>query len=125
VVDPLAVNVTDCPGQIPDVTGETVIAGGGITFKVMLAVYKQPPALPLTVYVVVVGGVAVTTLAFAELKVAEGFQVYVLAPVTVKIAELPVQIVVADAAMFKLPDAVVLFITKSSTCAHTLVLPPV
>ena len=56
--------------------GLTVIAGGVETFTVLVAVFTQPFAsVPVTVYVVVVVGDAVTLVPVEELSVPDGVHV--------------------------------------------------
>ena len=55
--------------------GVIVIVGVGFTVIIILAESKQLPLLPVTVYVSVVPGVAVTTEQVVQLKPVDGFQV--------------------------------------------------
>jgi hypothetical protein len=86
-VAPTPVNVAVCPAQM---VGElTVTTGKGFTVMVFTAVLVHPLTLvPVTVYVVVTVG---------EIKIDEPmapvFQVYVLAPLAVKVVVLPKQII--------------------------------
>ena len=58
----------------------------GKTVTVAVAVAEQPPgALPVTVYVVVTVGVALTSGPVVTLNPAAGVQVYVAAPLAVRI----------------------------------------
>lgn len=57
---PLAVSVVELPAQIVTEVGETVTLGEAFTVIVDVAVFVQPLAVPVTVYVVVVVGEAVT-----------------------------------------------------------------
>jgi hypothetical protein len=85
-VAPLAVNVVGKPLQIA-VFGETVNATV-VTLTVPWTVDVHPLAsVPVTVYVMVVVGFAVTVAPVAELKFVEGFQVYVLAPLAVSVVD--------------------------------------
>ena len=63
-----------------------------IILTVVTALFVQVPIAPVTVYVVVMVGVAVTVDKDVELKLPPGFQVYVLPPDTVNVLELPKQI---------------------------------
>jgi len=58
VLAPDADNVADCPWQID--AGGTVMTGSGLTVTVTCAVCVHPLRVPVTVYVVVVVGLAVT-----------------------------------------------------------------
>ena len=66
--------MADCPAQI--VAGETLITGGGFTVTVTCAVAVHPLLVPVTVYVVVVAGVAVTDEPVVLLKPVGGDHVY-------------------------------------------------
>ena len=70
--------------------GVTVTLGNGFTVTVTWAV--QPPGVPVTVYVVVVAGDAVTVEPVVLLKPVEGLHVYDVAPVAVKVVDCPIQI---------------------------------
>ena len=72
---PLAVSVADAPLQIGDGVG-TVITGSGFTVTVTCAVAEHPLAsVPVTVYVVVEDGLAVTLEPVVELRFVDGVQV--------------------------------------------------
>ena len=59
-------------------------------FIVVVAVPEHPSALlPVTVYVIVVGGVAITADPIVEVSPVEGFQEKEFAPCAVKVMELP------------------------------------
>ena len=88
---PPAVSVMFCPVQML-AFGVTVTTGNGFTVTVTCAVEVHPLILPVTVYVVVDVGVAVTEEPLDELKVDEGVQLYVLAPPAVSVKFCPVQI---------------------------------
>lgn len=75
VEPPVAVSVVLCPLQIDGLEGVMVTLAEALTETVTTAVLLQTPLLPVTLYVVVVAGVALTVLPFAELSVAEGLQV--------------------------------------------------
>ena len=70
---PLAVNVTDCPAHI-GAGVVTVITGSGLTVTVTCAVAVHPFEVPVTVYVVVAVGFAVTGEPVELLKLPEGLQ---------------------------------------------------
>ena len=90
---PLAVNVELLPMQIIVGDALAVIVGLGIMLIEMVVVFEQEPLFPVTVYAVVIVGV---TTILAPVK-APGFQVYVVAPDAVKVADVPAQIAVAEA----------------------------
>jgi hypothetical protein len=76
VVAPPAVNCISKPGQIAGVGGTTVITGNGFTVIVVIPLSIHPAAVvPITVYVVVLPGVAVTGLPVDELSEPDGLQV--------------------------------------------------
>ena len=60
-----------------------------IILTVVTALFEQEPIAPVTVYVVVMVGVAVTVDKDVELKLPPGFHVYVLPPDTVNVLEPP------------------------------------
>ena len=74
VVAPLAVSIADCPTQIAGGVG-TVTTGSGLTVTVTCAVAVHPFKVPVTVYVVVEFGVAVTVEPVVALKPAGGAHV--------------------------------------------------
>lgn len=90
-VPPVAVNPVVVPEQI-ETALPALIVGKGFTVTVTTDVLVQPPpAVPTTVYVVVVVGLA-TGFAIVELlNVAEGVQAYVVAPVAPNVVEEPLQ----------------------------------
>ena len=74
VLAPLAVNVVLCPVQMV-MLGDTVSTGIGLIVTVTCAVAVHPLASPVTVYVVVDNGVAVTDEPVVALNAVEGLQV--------------------------------------------------
>lgn len=86
VFAPFAVSVVFCPVH-KVMFGETVTTGTGFTVTVTCAVAVQPRASPVTVYVVVDTGFAVTLEPVAELNPVAGLQVYVFAPLAVSVAD--------------------------------------
>jgi len=75
VVPPLAVKPTVLPEHIVGVGGTTLIVGNGFTVIVTVAVLLHGPVVPVTVYVVVEPGVAVTLAPVVALKPAAGLHV--------------------------------------------------
>jgi hypothetical protein len=81
---------------VPEVT---VTTGKGFTVTVKVAVFMQLFAsVAVIVYGQVITGLAVTAEPLVELNPVPGDHVYVFAPVTVNVVELPTQMV-ADAAV--------------------------
>lgn len=91
VVAPVASNEAEDPAQI--VSEFTATTGFGFTVTVAVAVPEQPPVVPVTVYVVVTAGFAVTEAPVVAESPPGGDHVYVVAPEAVKVAEAPAQIV--------------------------------
>ena len=73
----------------------------GITFTetCTVAVLLQPPVVPVTVYVVVATGLAVTFAPLVEDKPSAGIHVYVAPPVALSAAEEPAHIVPFEPAL--------------------------
>jgi hypothetical protein len=97
---PKAFNVILWPAHILAELGAEVIliVGVGITFTVTTVEPTQPSGdEPLTLYIVVVFGLAFGFAIPVALKLGEGVQVYELAPLTLNPAELPEQMVGLDA----------------------------
>ena len=69
------------------------MVGVTLTLSVVTALLVQELEVPITVYVISVLGFAFTTLAVLELSDALGDQLYEFAPLAVKDAEVPEQIV--------------------------------
>jgi hypothetical protein len=88
VFAPPAVSVVDCPAQI--VAGDMDTTGWAVIVTVTCAVAVHPRASPVTVYVVVVSGFAVTVEPVVALNAVAGDQAYVLAPFAVKVVFWPV-----------------------------------
>jgi hypothetical protein len=65
----------------------------GVTDTVAMVVEEQLPVVPVILYVVVTVGLATTTLLVVELKPVAGVHEYVVAPLAVKVAEVPAQTV--------------------------------
>lgn len=72
----------------------TVTVGKLFTVTVPVAVELQPFASPVTVYVVVLVGVAVTVAPVVEANVGSAVQIYPVAPLAVSVADCPTQIAV-------------------------------
>ena len=71
---PVAVSVVDCPAQMD--AGGTEMTGGGFTVTVTCAVAVHPFLVPVTVYVVVLVGVAVTLAPVVALNPVAGDHAY-------------------------------------------------
>lgn len=70
-----------------------VTVGIALTVTVTVAVLTQPfDPVPVTVYVVVAAGVAVTLVPVVALNAVAGDQIYVIAPLAVNTVEEPLQI---------------------------------
>jgi hypothetical protein len=91
VLAPEAVIAADVPAQT--VAEFTVTKGAEPNVTVADAEPSQPEVVPVTVYMVVTDGFAVTVLPVVALSPAEGVQEYVVAPVAVRVADPPLQIV--------------------------------
>jgi len=91
---PPAVSVVFCPVQI-ETLGDSVITGIGFTVTVTWAVAVHPNASPVTVYVVVEEGFAVTLVPVVALNAVDGLHEYVLAPPAVNVVDCPAQRVTA------------------------------
>ena len=70
----LAVNVTDPPIQMVEAEAAIVAAGVGLTVTVTSSVRVHVPVVPVTVYVVVDDGFAVTEAVFVALNPVLGDQ---------------------------------------------------
>ena len=94
---PLAVSEVLLPEQMEGAFGLTVMVGKGFTVTVTVAVPVQPDdVVPVTVYVVVTVGFAVTVAPVVELRFVAGDQTYVLAPLAVNDVLFPIQMLGAD-----------------------------
>lgn len=87
VVAPLPVNVAELPEQTAVDVVAIFTVGLGFTINEIVRVFVQIPLVPLTVYVVVVVGVTIILFPVIE----AGNQVYVVAPLAVRVAEFPKQ----------------------------------
>ena len=72
---PLAAKADELPLQITEGVGVTISVGFTVTVTTTCAEFVHVLVEPITVYVVDVGGVAVTTLPLVALKVKLGDQV--------------------------------------------------
>ena len=95
VFAPPAVSAADCPLQIV-CEGVTETTGSGLTVTVTCADDVHPFTSPVTVYVVVEDGFAVTLAPVVALSAVGGLHEYVLAPLAVSVADCPMQIIGAD-----------------------------
>lgn len=97
VVAPLAVNCVDVPAQRLTVEGEMDTDSEDDTDTTAVAVAVQPEAfVPVTVYVVVAVGEAVTVVPDVLLRPEAGLHVAVVAPETTRDVLPPVQIDVLE-----------------------------
>ena len=98
-VPALALNVVDVPAQMVVALAVIVAVGAFTTFTVTASVFTQPFAsVPVTVYVVVLDGVAVTIAVFVTFKPVDGLHEYVDAPLAVNVVLDPAQIVASNPA---------------------------
>ena len=117
---PFAVSIADCPLQIVG-DGDTMITGIGFTVTLICDVAVHPFKSPVTVYVIVEDGLAVTLAPVVALNAVEGLHAYVFAPLAVSVADCPVQIVGHDET-----ESVGVGLTVTVTCAvavHPLMSP--
>lgn len=92
-----------------------------VTVMGTLAVAEQPlAAVPVTVYVVVTSGYAITTLPVVIDKLVAGLQAYVLAPLAVRVTLLPLQ----KAADGGVTETVGLVLIVTDVVAFTAAQPP-
>ena len=91
LVAPLAVKFTEPPRQYDADNGVMLTVGEVFTVTVTLVVPVQPDVVPVTVYMVVDAGLAVTVAPVVELRPVAGDQLYVVAPDAVRLTEPPVQ----------------------------------
>jgi carbohydrate-selective porin OprB len=112
VAAPLAEIVAEPPLQIVAEPGVTLTVGNVLTVTVTLAVFWQPLAdVPVTVYVVVLAGLACTVAALVASKPVGGDQLYVAAPLAVSVAEPPLQIVAEPGATLTIGDELTATVT--------------
>jgi hypothetical protein len=120
VEPPLAVNVADAPAQIVEADALTLIEGAALTTTVIDPVAEQPDELvPVTEYVVVAAGI---TEMLAD--VAPLLHRYVEPPLAVNVADVPTQIVEADA-LTLIDGTAFTTIVFETTTLHPLELVPV
>lgn len=94
VAAPLAVSCKLLPEQIDGDGGVTVTIGLGVTVTTALSLIGQPPVpFPVTVYVVVVAGLATTIAPVDVFNVVAGAQVYEAAPLAFRLTVSPWHIV--------------------------------
>ena len=90
---PFAVNVVLAPTQIVVALAVIDAVGNGLTVTTTWSVFTHPFAfVPVTVYVVVALGLAVTLAVFVALKPVDGLHTYVAAPLATKLVDEPAQI---------------------------------
>jgi hypothetical protein len=92
VFAPLTFSVVDCPSQIV-AEGEMVSIGTGLTVTVTCAVAVHPLKSPVTVYVIVEDGLAITLAPVVEFRVVAGLHEYMFAPPAASTVDCPSQIV--------------------------------
>jgi hypothetical protein len=86
------------PLQVTGLEDVFIVLGKGVTVTDIVAVLEQAPFTPVTVYVVLIVGVAVTLALVDEFKLAEGAQVYDVALLlALKLVVAPLHIVVGVA----------------------------
>ena len=85
----LPVNVTGAAFTQSGPTGVIVTVGNGFTVTVTVAVLLHPAVVPVTVYVVVAPGLAVTVAPVVADSPVAGDQLYVVAPVAVSVVAAP------------------------------------
>jgi len=93
VVAPLAVNVVELPEHMVGGADKVTVGVGLTVTTTVFEAPAHPPVVPVTVYVVVVVGLALTLAPVVALKFVLGAHVYVVAPLAVKVVELPEHIV--------------------------------
>jgi hypothetical protein len=94
VVAPLAVKVVEVPGQMGFADAEMLTVGPGFTVIRTEAVLVHPVAsVPVTIYVVVVSGLAVTVAPVVADKPVAGDHEYETTPLAVNVTELPEHII--------------------------------
>lgn len=98
VAPPLAISMLLPPVQMEAVEGDTATVGTGFTVIVTVAVLKQVPDVPVTVYVVVVAGVAIGFAIVVLLRPVTGLQLYDVVPDAFSGVEMPLQIVAVPVA---------------------------
>ena len=81
------------PLQIVGEAGVTETTGAGFTVTVTFCVDVQPAEVPVTVYVVVLAGLAVTIAPLVVERPLSGLQLKVSAPVAVRLTLSPEQMV--------------------------------
>jgi hypothetical protein len=111
VVAPLAVSATPLPEHIVDEAGVTVTVGSGVTVTVTVWLALHEPLVPVTVYVLVDAGLAVTVAPVVALKPVPGAHVYDVAPLAVRLVLLPAQIVADGGVMVIVKEAFTVTVT--------------
>lgn len=89
VLAPLPVKVVEPPEHIVDGAAEAVNVGVAFTVNTTVPVALHPEVVPVTVYVWVVPGFAVTGVPIVALSPVDGLHEYVVPPLAVKVVEVP------------------------------------
>ncbi len=97
--------------------------GFAITFTVAVVTAVQELTDPVTVYTVEAAGVATTIEPVDALRLAEGLQVYVLAPTALSVAEAPAQMMLVPGV--KVNEGSAFTVTLACATAVQVPIPPV
>lgn len=89
---PDAVKVVEDPVHI-DTSEPPLVAGRGLTLTVTTAVLLHPELVPVTVYVVIIVGLAVTLVPVEADSPTAGDHTYVVPPLPVNVVDEPEQMV--------------------------------
>jgi hypothetical protein len=104
LVPPLAVRITDPPWQKAVGPPAAIVAvGNGFTVTVPVWLAEQIPAVPVTVYIVVKVGLAMTEEPDVVFKPVPGLHENEFAPPAVNVAELPLHMVAELTVKVRLP----------------------
>lgn len=119
---PLATSVAPTPEHTAAEDGLIVKVGVAVTVIIDESIAEQLPLVPVTVYVVVTAGEAVTIAPVVELRPVNGLHEYVVAPLAVRLTLLPEHIDDAGGAMVTV-GVLPTVITIESILVHFPVLP--